>query len=120
VRALSVDELVIRKNEMRAVADIESAFDVDSVGDELVDLGEQCVRIEHDTVADCAAHALMQNAARDLVEDERGFAEVDGVAGVRATLVADDPVSALREDVDEFALPFVAPLGADDHDRAIG
>ncbi len=35
VHALGVDQLVIRLDEMRAVAHVESPFDVDSVGDEL-------------------------------------------------------------------------------------
>ncbi len=120
MRALGVDELVVRQHEMRAVAHVESPFDVDAVGDELVDLGEQRLGIEHDAVADRAAHALVQDAARDLVEDERQVAQVDRVPGVRAALVADHPVGALGEDVDEFSLPFVAPLGADDDDRAVG
>ena len=104
---------------MRAIADVETTFDVDAVRDELVDLGEQRLGIEHDAVADRAPHARVQNAARNLVQDERVFAEIDGVAGVRAALIADHPVGALGEDVDELALPFVAPLRADDDDRAI-
>jgi hypothetical protein len=56
---------------MRAIAHVETTFDVDAVGDELVDLREQSVGIEHDTVADRAAHAFMQNAAWDLMKDER-------------------------------------------------
>ena len=70
-RALAVDELVIRQHEMRAVAHVEAPLDVDAVAHELVDLGEQRLGIEHDAVADRAAHAGMQNAARDLVEHER-------------------------------------------------
>ena len=60
----------------------------------------------------------MEDPARDLVKHERLFADVDGVAGVRAALVAHDPVGALGEDIDELAFALVAPLGADDHDRA--
>jgi len=104
---------------VRAIADIEATLDVDSVRHQLVDFGKQGIRIEHDSVADRASHALVQDAARDLMQNERQVAEVDGVAGVRAALVADNPVRALGQDVDEFALPFVAPLGADDHDCAI-
>ena len=119
VRALAVDQLVVRQHEVRAVAHVQAAFDVDAVGDELVDLGEQRLGIEHDAVADRAAHARMQDAARNLVQDERVLAQIDGVPGVRAALVAHHPVGALGEHVDELALPFVAPLRADDDDRAI-
>gem|GEM_PF-6995630 len=55
----------------------------------------------------------MQNAARDLVEHEGFVADLHGVAGVGATLVANDPVRALRQNVDELALALVAPLRAD-------
>ena len=41
----------------------------------------------------------------------------DGVAGVVAALVAGDDVEPLGEQVDDLALPLVAPLGAD-HDGA--
>ena len=75
-RALAVDQLVIRQHEVRAVAHVEPALDVDAVVDEPVDLGEQRVRIEHDAVADRAAHARVQDAARDLVQHERRVAEV--------------------------------------------
>ena len=119
-RALAVDELVIRQHEMRAVAHVESPLDVDAVADELVDLGEQRLGIEHDAVADRAAHARVQNAARNLVQHERRVADVDRVAGVRAALIAHDPIGALGEDVDELALPLVAPLRADDDDCTRG
>jgi hypothetical protein len=45
-------------------------------------------------------------------------AKVDGVTRVRPALVADHPVGAFRHDVDELALPLVAPLGANDYDGA--
>ena len=41
-----------------------------------------------------------------------------GVPGIRAALIAHDPVGALGEHVDELALAFVAPLRADDDDSS--
>jgi hypothetical protein len=104
---------------MRAIADVEAPLDVDAVLDQLVDLGGEGVGIEHDAIADRAAHPRMEDPARDLVEDEALVADVDRVAGVRAALVAHDPVRALGHHVDELALPFVAPLRADDDDGAV-
>ncbi len=52
------------------------------------------------------------------MEDEGTIAEIDGVAGVRAALVAHDPVGALGDHVHELSLPFVAPLRADDDESA--
>ncbi len=100
---------------MRPVRHVESPFDVDPVLHQLIDLGEERLGVEHDAVADGTADAGMQDARRDLVQDERIVADVDGVTGVRPTLVAHHPVGALGDDVDELPLPFVAPLGADDH-----
>ena len=113
-RALPVEQLVVREHQVRAVAHVEATLHVDAVAHELVDLREQRLRIEHHAVADRAAHPGMQDAARDLVEDERRIADVDRVAGVRAALVAHHPVGALGEHVHELALALVAPLGADD------
>src|SRR5262245_11729346 len=66
-RALAVDELVVREHEVGAVADVQAALDVHAVFHQAVDLGEKRVRIEHDAVADRAAHAGMEDAARDLM-----------------------------------------------------
>ena len=60
----------------------------------------------------------VKNPARNLVQHERLVADVHRVAGVRATLIANDPVRALGEHVDELSFAFVAPLGADDDDGA--
>src|SRR4030088_3498816 len=38
------------------------------------------------------------------------------MAGIMAALEAHDDVGLLRQPVDDLALPFVAPLGADDDD----
>jgi len=103
-----------------AVAHIEPAFDIDPIGDQFIYLGEERFDIENDAVADRAAHAGVQNPARNLVEHERLVANVYGVAGVGAPLIADYPVSALREHIDELTLALVSPLGADDDDGACG
>jgi hypothetical protein len=60
----------------------------------------------------------MENPARYLVKDERLVANVNGVAGVRATLISDNPVGALREHIDELAFAFITPLCTDNYDRA--
>jgi hypothetical protein len=38
------------------------------------------------------------------------------VAGIGAALVAGDDVKVLRQDIYDFALPFVAPLHTNHHD----
>ncbi len=113
-RALPVNELVIRQHEVRAVAHIETPFDIDAISHELVDLRKERLGIEHDAVPDRAAHAGMENAARDLMEDEGAVAELHGVTSICAALVTHHPIGALGDHVHELSLPFVAPLRADD------
>ena len=57
----------------------------------------------------------MQDARRNLAQDEVRVADDDGVAGVGAALVAHDQVGPLGEDVDQLALALVPPLRPDDH-----
>src|SRR5688572_8941848 len=116
--ALGVDELVIRKDQMGAVADVESPFHVDAVLDQSVDLLEERVGIEDDAISDRAANAFVQDAAGDLVEDERGVAKVDRVTGIGASLVPDHPRGTLGENIHQLALAFVTPLRTDDDDGA--
>jgi hypothetical protein len=109
---------MIRKHEVRTIAHIEATLNVNTVGNQLVDLGEERIRVEHYSIADRAAHAGMENSTRDLVEDERLVGDVYGMAGIRAALIPDNPVGALGENVDKLAFAFVTPLCADDDDGA--
>ncbi len=75
---------------------------------------EEGLRIDHHAVADHRELRGPQHAGRQqrqlvglAVDDER-------VAGIVAALEAHDDVGLLRQPVDDLALPFVAPLGADD------
>src|SRR5690348_1605668 len=104
---------------MRAIAHIQSTLDVDPILHQAIDLGEEGIGVEHDAVADGAPHARMENAARNLMQYERLVTDVHGVARVRATLIAHDPIRALREDVDELSFALVAPLRSDDDERSI-
>ena len=80
-----------------------------------LDLGFQRPRIEHHAIADDR-----RRAAHDPDRQQRQFvglvADDQRVAGIVAALEADDHVGAAREPVDDLALAFVAPLGADDGD----
>ncbi len=49
----------------------------------------------------------------DEMENELLLPDLDRVAGVVAALGADDDVGLLRQNVDDLALPLIAPLGAD-------
>jgi hypothetical protein len=109
---------VIGQNEVRALADVKPSLYVHPCLDESINLVEQGVGVEHDAVADRAPNSRVQDPARYLVQHEGAVTEVDGMSGVRASLVAHDPVGLLREHVDELALSFVPPLRPDHDDDA--
>jgi hypothetical protein len=82
------------------------------------DFLEQLGCRQHHTVADVALDARAHDAAGDQVQ--RGLDAVDDqrVAGVVAALEAHHALGAFGQPVDQLALAFVAPLGADDDDVA--
>ena len=83
---------------------------------ELVELGDQHLRVDDAAVADHARLAA-DDPARQRADLVRLVADDDRVAGVRAALVAADDVGVLGEQVDDLALPLVAPLRPDDDGR---
>ena len=81
---------------------------------ERVELGDQHLEIDDAAVADDARDAA-DDAARQGADLVRLVADHDGVACVRAALVAAHDVGVLGEQVDDLALAFVAPLRAHNH-----
>src|SRR5207248_6011024 len=80
---------------------------------ELVELGDQHLGIDDATVADDTRLAA-DDPARQGPDLVRLVTDDDRVAGVRAALIAADDVGVLGEQVDDLALPLVAPLRAHD------
>ena len=80
----------------------------------MLDLFSKPRRVDDHAVADDRFYSGFQNAGRQQGEFERPAAPDDGVAGVRAAVVADDEVVPVAQQVYDFALGFVAPLQADD------
>ena len=90
--------------------------DGDALASQFRHLVEERLRIEHHAVADHRelrgpqhAGGQQRQLVGDAVDDQR-------MAGIVAALEAHDDVGLLRQPVDDLALPFVAPLGADDDD----
>src|SRR5208337_1116588 len=73
--------------------------------------------IQHHAVADYAAASLAQHPAGNELKDEFLALNRDGVAGIVATRIPRNHVEAFRENVNDLAFTFVAPLRADDHRR---
>ena len=83
---------------------------------ELVELADQHLGIDDAAVADHARLAA-DDAARQRADLVCLLADDDRVPGIRAALVAAHDIRVLREQVDDLALAFVAPLRPDDHSR---
>jgi hypothetical protein len=114
----AVELLVIRQQHVRAAADADLRLGVDAARAQLVDLFEELLEVHHHAVAEQAARGGVQNARRDLVENDLITFDVHGVPGVRAALVARDDADLGGQHIDNLPLPLVAPLCADDDDAA--
>ena len=105
-----------RHDQMRVARDEDEAVRPVPAGLELVELPDQHLRVDDAARADRAGDAG-DDPRRDRPDLVRLAVDDDGVPRVRATLVAADEVGLLGEQVDDLALPLVAPLRADDHGR---
>ena len=103
---------MVRQDQVGAIADEQPPLDIDAEALQLVHFGEERRRVDDDAVADQAGDAGMQDARGNQVEHELLAADVDGVAGVVAALVAADDREVRGQQIDDLALAFVAPLGA--------
>ena len=89
--------------------------DLDALFAHPLDLGLERPGIEHDAVADHRGRAA-DDPARQQRQLVGLVADDQRVAGVVAALEAHDHVGPAGQPVDDLALAFVAPLGADDGD----
>src|SRR5262249_20130296 len=104
---------MVRQDQVCFVTDHDPAFDIDSSSRELVHLREKRLRIYDNTIADDAGDPGMQDTGRNEAENELGSVCVHGVAGVVTTLITSNDREAGRQQVDDLALAFVAPLRTD-------
>ncbi len=117
--ARAVERNVRRQDHGAIRADLEAVVHLDAALDEHVRFAEQGFERDHDTVADHALHARVQDAGGNQRQDRLGAVDDEGVARVVAALETRDRADPLGEQVHDLALAFVAPLGADD-DEILG
>ena len=77
---------MIRKNQVRAIADVQPAFNVDAHFLEHFDFGNQRGGINDDAGTNHSVLRWPQNSARNQLQYVPVFANDDGVAGVVAAL----------------------------------
>jgi len=118
-------ELAVQRQDQRDVLGDAQILrrDGDALRAQLGDLVEEGSGIEHHAIADHRELLVAQHARRQQRELVGLAVDHQRVAGVMTALEADDDVRLLRQPVDDLALSFVAPLGADDdnigHSRVI-
>jgi hypothetical protein len=110
-----VEGAVVVRDDVRVGADTQ-AGDIDTAGGERIELLEQHLDVDDDTVGDDRDDARGEDARWQQVQRVLLVADDDGVASVVATVELDDVVDAVAEEVGGLAFTFVAPLGADEHD----
>ena len=112
-----VELAVERQDQRRVLGDAQIvARDADA---ELLDLGDllgQRPRVDHHAIADHRQLALAHHARGEQRELVGGAVDHERVAGIMTALEAHHDIGALGQPIDDLALAFVAPLGADDHD----
>ena len=118
--AQSVDDQVVRQDGVGAVRDGEAR--PAEVGrevppaDELIDLADEAPRVDdHPLRRGRRSGPCPENAARDEPDNDLVGADHERVTRVGTSAEPHDHFGLLGEDVDDLPLPFVAPLGSDDH-----
>jgi hypothetical protein len=109
-------EVAVQRQDQRDVFGDAQIFRTDrnALRLQLCHLIEERLRIEHHAIADHREFGRPQHARRQQRELVGDAVDDQGMAGIVATLEAHNDVGLLRQPVDDLALPFVAPLGADD------
>ena len=105
--------VVVRHDQMSVAADQEFPR-IDALGRQGVHLGQQHGRIDHHAVTDDRGDVVVEDPARHQLKGEGLPVHDDGVAGVVATLIADDQLHLLGQEIGQLALALITPLGPDD------
>src|SRR6185437_8975390 len=95
----------------------ELAIDGHAQITQAIDFIEKCDRIEDHAVADDAFAVRAQHAAGDQLENEFLAVRNHGMARIVASRIAGDGGKAFAENVYNFPLPLIAPLGAQHYRR---
>src|SRR5437879_12217476 len=98
---------------MGAIADEQAVIHLHAVVTQSGDFFEKCDGIEDYTIADDAAASRAQYATGHQLQDKFFAVDDDCVPGIVASGVARHDGENLRQDIDDLAVAFATPLGAD-------
>ena len=110
-----VDRAVPLHDHVRALGDMEASLELEAPAFDLLKFLHEIERIHHNAVADHAMLAVVQDTRGNEVENVFLVSDDDGMARVRAALEADNDIRFLGQEVNNLALAFIAPLGANEY-----
>jgi len=104
---------VVRHDQRRGRGDLQARTHFHAGGFQLSDFLLQRGRRDHHAVADQAQRVIAQDAGRNQVQ--HGLLTVDdqGMTGIVAALVTHNRSRLIGQQIDDLALAFIAPLGAE-------
>ena len=115
--AQSIKLAVKRQDQSRVLGDPQVfAADRDSKLFNTRDLVSERPWVDHDAIADHGKLVLAHDTGGKQRELVGRTVDYQRMAGIVAALKAHHHIGALGKPIDNLALAFVAPLGADDHD----
>ena len=111
-----VQSHMVGHDEMRFIADAQaSGAGVNTIGGEAVHLFQENKGVQDNAVAYETEFAGMQDAGRNGVQNGLLAIDLDRMSCVVAALEADHNITVGTEHVDDLALAFITPLGANDN-----
>ena len=111
---MRVEFAMQRQNQRDVLGDLEvGRRHFDSLAAQLLDLLDEMIGIEDDAIADDRQFPRPNNAGRKQRKFVSLAVDHERMAGVMAALETHHDVGADRQPIDDLALSFVAPLGAD-------
>src|SRR3984885_3854831 len=112
--AMRVEFAMQRQNQREVLGYFEvGRGHFDSLATQLLDLLDEMIGIEHDAVADDRQFARPNNPGRKQRKFVNLAVDHERMARVMAALEAHHDIGADRQPIDDLALSFVTPLGAD-------
>jgi len=108
---------MVRENQMRAIANVQAAFDLNVGLGKCLDFGHQRGGIDDHAGTDHRVLLRAQNAARDELQDVAVLANDYRVPGIVPAGTTRNVIEGPGEIIDDFAFAFVTPLSADHYDR---
>ena len=108
-----VERTMVEHHHLRTRGDEEAAFRLDPGGAESLDLLNEIQGVHHNTIADDANLAIVENSAGDKTQHTLLAFGDNRVTRIGTTLIAHHEIRLIGKNVNNLALAFISPLGTD-------